>query len=89
MKKFTLGTISRAAKAMAREAGQEILAAAGAVRHAIEHLVGRRAAAAADRVMAAELVLDDDEHWPRDIGIEPVAVVRKMLPAAFTVLGAW
>src|SRR6201999_3160652 len=52
---------------------EEVLAAAGAILHPVEHLVGGRAAAAADRVVAAELVLDDGEDRPGNVGIEPVA----------------
>ncbi len=58
---------------MAGEGGQEILPAAGAILDAIEHPVGRRAAAAADRVVPAELVLDDGEDRPGNVGIERVA----------------
>ena len=58
---------------MCGERRQEILATARAVLDAIKHAVGRPAAAAADRVMAAELVLDDREDRPGDVGIELVA----------------
>src|SRR5205807_9216072 len=56
---------------------QEILATARAILDAIEHPVRWRAAAAADRVVAAELVLDDREDRSGDIGIELVAGCEK------------
>src|SRR4051794_9160453 len=49
---------------------QEVLAAARTVLHTIKHAVRWRTAAAANRVMAAKLVLDDGEDWACDIRVE-------------------
>ena len=63
MKKLTFGTISgRVIPNAERAVRNYCFSAARAVLNAIKHAVARRAAAAPDRVMAAEGVVDDLEH---------------------------
>src|SRR5438128_1326422 len=59
---------------MFRERLEEVFPASGAVLHAVEHKVARRAAGSADSVVRAVGIFDDGEKRPRLIGIEDMTL---------------
>ena len=68
---------------------QKVLTAARAVLDPVEHAVGWPTAAAANRIVAAELILSDGEDWACDIGVENVPGRQENRARCFYRVGAW